>query len=275
MTDLAAGDHDDLEDGRRAATPDGDNLVLDYARAEADAFGAMTAAKGGRRLDDEDAGLHLRDMAVGSPFGNVAALTRAVGETESADVVARLRGFYGEVPGGPFLVFSPWPTGDWTEHGMILVGHPPLMFRPAGPATTTTTAPGLRVVEAGDEDVLADFERTLIEAYPAPEMQPWERGAMFAPAVLDSAWRLFVGYEGDEPVATAGAWVSPAVTLVELVSTRPECRGKGYGAALTAAASVVAPDQPAMLIASDDGRGVYDRLGYLPLQRHTLWLGLR
>ena len=40
-------------------------------------------------------------------------------------------------------------------------------------------------------------------------------------------------------------------------------------------ASVVAPDQPAMLIASDDGRGVYDGLGYLPLQRHTLWLGLR
>ena len=81
--------------------------------------------------------------------------------------------------------------------------------------------------------------------------------------------------EGDEPIGTAGAWVSPAITLIELVSTRPECRGRGYGAALTAAATVVAPDQPAMLIASDDGRGVYDGLGYLPLQRHTLWLGLR
>lgn len=273
MTELAAGDHEDLENGRRATTPDGDNLVLDYARAEAAAFGAMTVAKGGRVLDDDEAGLHLRDMAVGSPFGNVAALTRPVPESVTAAVVARLRAFYAEAEGGPFLVFSPWPTADWAEHGMVPVGHPPLMFRPAGPAITT--APGLRVVEVADADGLPDFERTLIEAYPAPEMQPWERGSMFAPGMLDSAWRLFVGYEGDEPVGTAGAWVSPAITLVELVSTRPECRGKGYGAALTAAASVVAPDQPAMLIASDDGRGVYDRLGYLPLSRHTLWLGLR
>lgn len=273
MSDLAAEDHEVLEDGRRAGTPDGDNLLLDYARAEAAAFGAMTAAKGGRVLDDDEAGLHLRDMAVGSPFGNVAALTAPVPESATADVVARLRDFYGEAEAGPYLVFSPWPTADWSEHGMVRVGHPPLMFRPPGPATAT--APGLRVVEAEDADTLADFERTLIEAYPAPEMQPWARGSMFAPGILDSAWRLFVGYEGDEPVGTAGAWVSPAITLVELVSTRPECRGKGYGAALTAAATVVAPGQPAMLIASDDGRGVYDRLGYLPLSRHTMWLGLR
>lgn len=273
MSDLAAEDHEELEDGRRATTPDGDNLLLDYARAEAAAFGAMTAARGGRVLDDDEAGLHLRDMAVGSPFGNVAALTRPVPAPDTAEVVSRLRAFFGEAEGGPFLVFSPWPTSDWTEQGMVRVGHPPLMFRPAGPATTT--APGLRVAEVRDADGLADFERTLIEAYPAPEMQPWERGAMLAPAMLDSAWRLFVGYEGDEPIGTAGAWVSPAITLIELVSTRPECRGRGYGAALTAAATVVAPDQPAMLIASDDGRGVYDRLGYLPLSRHTLWLGMR
>lgn len=273
MSDLAAGEHEDLEDGRRASTPDGDNLILDYARAEAEAFGVMVAANGGRLLDDEEAGLHLRDLAVGSPFGNLAALTRPVPEAATADVIARLRAFFGEAEGGPYLVFSPWPTADWTEHGMVRVGYPPLMFRPPGPAVTT--APGLRVVAVADADTLADFERTLVEAYPAPEMQPWTRGSTFAPGMLDSAWRLYVGYEGDEPVGTAAAWVSPAVTLVEFVSTRPECRGRGYGAALTAAASVAAPDRPAMLIASDDGRGVYDRLGYLALHRHTIWLGLR
>lgn len=273
MAELAASPEEDLEDGRRAATPDGDNLVLDYARAEAAAFGAMTAAAGGRLLDDDEAGLHLRDMGVGTPFGNVALLTRPVADADTPAVIERLRSFYDGHPGGPFLVFSPWRTTDWSASGFVRVGHPPLMFRPIGEARTS--ADGLRVARVADEDTLADFERTLIEAYPAPEMQPWARGSMFAPGILDSAWRLFVGYEGDEPVGTAGAWVSPAMTLVELVSTRPECRGKGYGAALTAAATVVAPDQPAMLIASDDGRGVYDRLGYLPLSRHTLWLGLR
>jgi hypothetical protein len=30
-----------------------------------------------------------------------------------------------------------------------------------------------------------------------------------------------------------------------------------------------------MLISSDDGNGVYQRLGFVPLLRYTLWLGHR
>jgi hypothetical protein len=40
-------------------------------------------------------------------------------------------------------------------------------------------------------------------------------------------------------------------------------------------ATAASPDLPAMLISSDLGRGVYDRLGYLPLLRFTLWAGHR
>jgi hypothetical protein len=270
---LAADPHDQLEDGCRAATPDGDNLVIDFARAEAAAFGALTLANGGRVLDDDDTGLHLRDLGVGTAFGNVAFLSRPVADTDTAAVVDRLRSFYSDSPGGPYLVFSPWRTTDWTAHGMERVGHPPLMFRPTNAVALLTS--DLRVVRVADADALADFERTLIEAYPIPEMQPWSRGAMFHPSLLDSDWRLLVGYEQDVPVATAAAYVSPSLCLVELVSTRPEVRGRGYGAELTAAAGAAAPGLPSMLIASDDGRPVYDRLGYLALQRHTLWLGTR
>ena len=273
MASLAASPDTDLENGCRAATPDGDNLVLDFARAEAAAFGALVAAKGGRLLDDADAGLHLRDMGVATPFGNVALLTRPVADGDAVSVTDRVRSFFAEGAGGPYLVFSPWRTTDWAAHGFTPVGHPPLMFRPVD--ALVPLREGLRVVQVHDDGTLADFERTLVEAYPTPEMQPWQQGAFLDPSVLSSAWRFFVGYEGDVAVGTAAAYVSPAVTLVELVSTRPECRGRGYGAELTAAASVTAPDQPAMLIASDDGRGVYDGLGYLPLQRYTLWLGLR
>ena len=273
MTELAATPEEVLEDGCRGSTPTGDNLVLDYARAEADAFGALVATNGGRLHDDDDAGLHLRDLGVASPFGNTALLTRPVGDDATADVVHTMKRFYAAEAGGPFLVFSPWRTTDWSAHGFTRVGHPPLMFRPVNPVVRLAT--GLRIVEVSDADELADFERTLVEAYPTPEMQPWRRGALFAPGMLDTPWRLYVGYEGDEAVATAAAFVASTMTLVELVSTRPECRGRGYGAALTGAATVAAPDRPAMLIASDAGRGVYDALGYLPLQRHTLWLGFR
>lgn len=76
-------------------------------------------------------------------------------------------------------------------------------------------------------------------------------------------------------MATAAAYLGPEVTAVELVSTRPEARGRGIGAAMTMAAARVEPDRPALLIASDDGRGVYRRLGFVPLLRYTLWLGTR
>ena len=98
---------------------------------------------------------------------------------------------------------------------------------------------------------------------------------MFAPAILATDWRLFVGYEDDRPVATAGAFVTPTLTVVESVTARAEVRGQGYGAAITAAATFAEPSNPAMLIASDLGRGTYDRLGYLPLLRYSLWIGTR
>ncbi len=147
------------------------------------------------------------------------------------------------------------------------------MFRPAG--GSPPTAEGLRIERATDAAVLDDFERTLIEAYPVPEVQPWRRGVILAPPVLDTPWQLFVGYVDDAPVATAGAYVGADVTIVELVSTRRDFRGRGIGAAITAAATFAQPQQPAMLISSDDGRGVYGALGYLPLQRYTLWIGHR
>lgn len=44
---------------------------------------------------------------------------------------------------------------------------------------------------------------------------------------------------------------------------------------MTAHATLAAPNLPAVLIASDLGRPVYERLGYRPLLRYTLWAGHR
>jgi hypothetical protein len=59
---------------------------------------------------------------------------------------------------------------------------------------------------------------------------------------------------------------------VEFVAVLPDARGKGAGAAVTAAATTAFDGQPAALIASDDGQPVYERLGYLRLERWTVWL---
>jgi hypothetical protein len=274
MSGFAADVGEVLEAGYGTATPAGDNALLDYARSEADGFGALATAVGGRVARDATLGLALADTGSATPFGNTAHLTKPVGDDAIPALVSALHGFFGGHAGGPYMVFSPWPIGDLSGHGFHPVGHPPLMLR-AQSAAPLPPNPTLRVARVESDEALADFEQTIIEAYPVPELQPWQLGSFLRPAALATQWRFFVGYDGDRCVATAAAWLNEAVTLVELVSVRDECRGKGYGAAITAAATHAAPGNPAMLIASDLGRPIYDKLGYLPLLRYTLYVGMR
>ena len=115
-----------------------------------------------------------------------------------------------------------------------------------------------------------------IEAYPVEELQPFgSHPRWIGPDLIGSDVHLFVGYEDGRPVATAIGAESGSIVAVEAVSTRPECRGKGYGAAITAAATMAAPHRPAGLVSSDLGRRVYESLGYLAVHRYTLWIGVR
>jgi hypothetical protein len=272
-TGLAADPTERLENGTGRSTPDGDNLILDHLRAEAAAYTSITTVFGGRTHEEPELRLRCTDMGVPTPFGATSFLDGPIATARTSDLVDALHAFYRGGTGGPFLLYSPWPIADLSGHGFSRIGYPPLMFRPIG--GTAPIATGLRIVEARNEATLADFERTLIEAYPVPEMQPWRQGSFLCPEILDTPWRFFVGYEHDEPVATSAAFVTDQITMVELVAARERVRGRGYGRALTAAATVVEPAKPAMLIASDLGQPVYDRLGYLPLTRYSLWLGTR
>ena len=62
------------------------------------------------------------------------------------------------------------------------------------------------------------------------------------------------------------------MNLVEIVATLESARGRGIGAAVTWAATLADPSLPALLVASDLGRPVYTRMGYLTLSRATVWL---
>ncbi|MGH9225205.1 MAG: GNAT family N-acetyltransferase [Acidimicrobiales bacterium] len=95
-------------------------------------------------------------------------------------------------------------------------------------------------------------------------------------AVIEEAnrfWpiRLFVGYEEDRAVAVSGAGIAHGLVDVEWVAVLPDSRGKGYGRAMTVHAMQAQPDLPAVLLASDDGRGVYERLGFVSVLRCTIW----
>lgn len=275
MSDLAAGAGEELETGFGRATPAGDNLLLDYARAEADAFAAIGRARRARESVEGHLGLHMCDLGLPTPFGNTVHLTRPVAPEEAEAFSAATTRFFAGRDGGPYMVFSPWPTADLTPLGFSRVGHPPFMVRPPAEWEDDPGIPDLEVVQVGDEAGLESFERVLVEAFPIAEMQPVSPREYLAPGVLNSAWRFLVGYRDGEAVATSATFVGQGVNVVEFVSVRPECRGRGFGAAITAAATRAEPELPAALISSDDGNEVYRRLGYLPLLRYTLWLGHR
>ena len=53
---------------------------------------------------------------------------------------------------------------------------------------------------------------------------------------------------------------------------RSDVRGRGFGADITDAAATADPTMPATLVASDLGRPVYERLGFVAYYRIHLWL---
>jgi GNAT superfamily N-acetyltransferase len=134
----------------------------------------------------------------------------------------------------------------------------------------------LRIVPVDDNRTAFDYERALIYGYPAPQLQPMTEVTLITPGALDApGWHHFVGYVDGEPVASGSGYVGDRLVRVDNIATLESARGHGYGLALTAAAAAVDPSKPATLVASDLGRGVYERLGFLAILRSTYWLGLR
>jgi hypothetical protein len=171
----------------------------------------------------------------------------------------------------PYFFLSPFLTPDLAPLGLLKLGHPPLMVRfPGGEAPALKEGIALHPVE--DEVQLAVAERVLVEGYPMPDLQPLAPGDILAPPLLDGPTRVWLATVDGEPAAVAAAHVAGDAVLVEYVAALPVARGRGAGAAATWAATLCEPDLPAVLVSSDDGRPLYERMGYVAIERWTAWL---
>jgi GNAT superfamily N-acetyltransferase len=245
-------------------------VLRDYLTSWGDWAEKLARSGGGRSVHHDD--LVLVDLGSPSMFLNTVLSRRPHTTTDVADVVARTQSFFGAGPGGRFVWYSAWPTPDLRGHGFELAGHPPFMVRSPG-GGARAEPPGLRIEEVDDERAIAAFDRVATLGFPLPELGD---GPALGPGALAvDGFRLWVGYDGDEPVTAASAHVGRDLQHVEFVATRPEWRGHGYGEAVTWRATLADPTLPAVLVASDDGRPVYERMGYLPVTRFTLWIGSR
>jgi hypothetical protein len=274
---MAADEGEYLDPGYDAETPAGDNVLNDFCRADALAWRRWAELCDGKFDEDPATGVAWSDTGSASLFANACHWLRPMLPDEAAAAVKGLRSVYSARPGGPFLLYSAFPTADLSELGMSPVGHPPMMIRPPAPRPTVDRAPtALRIEEVSTEQHVLDFERALVESFPIDDLLPWTPGCLVPSGLVGiGGWRLWVGYERDRPVATSAAFVADDVVDVTLVSCHPDARRRGYGEEMTWAATLAAPDRPAALIASDSGRPVYQQMGYVTALRFTLWIGTR
>ncbi len=215
------------------------------------------------RLDDD---LTVTWQGNRGVFTNLAYLLSTPDSLD--DVLARISDVV--PPGRPVSLIAAVDVPDLSTRGWHLVGHPPLMVRPAGPADQPMPAE-LTVTEVRNASSLEAFERTIIAAFPEPDLEPYSFGSVYDGRALGGNSRLFLGSVAGHPVATSAGHVAAGVNLVEMVSTDAAARGRGYGAALTVCASTIDPALSAVLITSDLGRPVYERMGFLAVTRWTIW----
>ena len=173
--------------------------------------------------------------------------------------------------GSPYYLLSRWQGPDLTPHGLVLLGFPPLMVRFPSPHEVPARQ-GVEVLDVHDARELAIAERLLVEGYPMPDLEPLSPGDLLGPAILSPATRVWLARVDGEAAAVAAAHLHAGGTLVEYVATLPAARGRGAGCAVTWAATLADPARPAMLVASDDGRPVYESMGYVAIERWAAWL---
>ncbi len=260
MTDQV--DMPPLRTGWERDVPVQDTLARRFVFAYADRIEEMARRTGGRAAERD--GARMADL--GSPFGydNAVVLTAPPQPEQMPALLAAADAFF--PPERWWVLLSLFPTADLSGYGLVPVGHPPVMLRPPAPAPAPP--PDLDVRAVTDNATLADFQRVLVTGYGLDEIG--------VPAIADlsligSLLHLVVGYAEGEPVATAGCAVHHGVVEIDWVAVLADVRGRGYGGAVTAAVTAVAPELPAMLISSDDGHPVYLRLGFWDLFRATMW----
>lgn len=256
-----------LTTGWEPDLPDADSLTLRWLRHWSDQCAAFAAAAGGTVVRDER--YVLADYGRAASFFNAAVLLAPQPEPAAFDALLdeiEIRTAQGT---GAVYLWSLWPTPDLRHRGWVLDGHPPLLVRPPIPPAPPADPPLPVRTAAG----LAEWERVLVEGYPLPDLQPARPGALVHPALLDDErFRFWTSTTADgTPAAISAQFVAHGVAGFALGVTLPAARRGGHWSRHARLRLHTEPDRWHVGAFSDDSRPGAERLGFVPVLRHTLW----
>ncbi len=196
---------------------------------------------------------------------NHASLRVPLSEPAVDGVVERIRDFFDGSPGGGYQLWSVWPTPDLTQFGFERWSTP-MMIRPAG--GEPRPAPAELTITAVDDEATGSEASALLSAFGLPS-DPDAR--YITPRLRSETFRFWLGRVEGKAASIAAASVSHGFVGIYAVATAPAFRGRGYGEALTWAATSFRPDLPATLQASPMGLPVYERMGYRTVATFRRW----
>lgn len=170
----------------------------------------------------------------------------------------------------PGSVCDTWQTLDLAPHGYRVFRQEPWFHRPAGPLLDPTP-PELEVVRATTKVEVEELELVSVRGF-GEEDSTIEPETVHPAAVLeDPAMALFIGRVKGKAVGASMGYRTDDAVGVFGVTTVASARRRGYGAALTRAAMLTETGLPAILAPSEQGEGVYRRLGFEPVGALTIW----
>ena len=252
-----------LTTGWEPDLPDADSLCLRWVRHWAEQCAAFARAAGGAVVRDER--FLLADVGRPAGFLNAAVLLAPAPDLPALldEIEARTAGGAGEV-----FLWSLWPTPDLTGRGWRLEGHPPLLVRPPLSVLPAPAAPpGPEPRRVTDAAALAAWERVLVEGYPLDGVRLDRPGAVVGPDLLGDD-RLRFWSSGD---AISAQFVAHGVASFALGVTLPAARRGGHWFRHARLRLQTEPDLWHVGVFSDFSRPGAERIGFVPVVRHTLW----
>lgn len=252
--------HRPPETGWLPDTPVGDSVLRRFLHNQIELNEFFAVARSGQVQRTED--VSLVETGPVTVFLNQAVLRRPL--TGAGDLVLdEIEAFYRH----ECVLVSLWPTPDLAGRGWQLMGHPAFVVRAPAAAAVPAGEALVRTVTTVAE--LHAFEQVLLDGYPVPPAA--DGRPTVAPSLLDSPVTLRLSYVDGTPVATAASYIAHGVVNLCLAATLPAARRRGAWATLVSRRVADDPTLPAVAFTSDESRPGFERMGFLPMTRFTLW----